>query len=272
MHDDAGAPGFESRVPADLSVAFQPIIDTVDRTVFSYEALLRGSRGEPAGSLLARVGAADMHRFDQICRDRAIRMAVQLGMDTHINLNLLPNGVFGSGQWIKQSLDAARSSGFPLHRIILEVTEGEAIEDHGGFARLINAYRRQGIKLAIDDFGAGYAGLNLLADFQPDLVKIDMSLVRGIQSNGPRQAIVRGIWQVCTDLGIDVIAEGVETREEYQWFAQLGVRLFQGYLFAKPGFECLPPVLFPATSTVAPRFRNKGAKGWCRETRREEES
>src|SRR4051812_26572894 len=124
----------ESRVPADISVAFQPIIDTVAGTVFSYEALLRGSRGESAGSLLARIGAADMHRFDQMCRDRAIRMAVQLGIATHINLNFLPNGIFGSEQWIKLSLDAARSSGFPLSRIILEVTEGEAIEDHGSFA------------------------------------------------------------------------------------------------------------------------------------------
>jgi EAL domain-containing protein (putative c-di-GMP-specific phosphodiesterase class I) len=235
----------QSRVPGDISVAFQPIVDIVAGTVFSYEALLRGARGESAGSLLAQVGAAELHRFDQICRDRAIRMAVQLGIATHINLNFLPNGIFGSEQWIRLSLDAARVIGFPLDRIILEVTEGEAIEDHGSFVRLINAYRRQGVKLAIDDFGAGYAGLNLLADFQPDIVKLDMSLVRGIHGNGPRQAIARGVTQVCTDLGIDVIAEGVETREEYAWFRDLGIRLFQGYLFAKPGFECLPPVNFP---------------------------
>jgi len=247
----AAAGSYESRVPAGLSVAFQPIVDTVAGTVYSYEALLRGSGGESAGSLLAQVSPADLHRFDEACRDRAIRMAVQLGMKTHLNLNFLPNAVFAGENWMERSLEAALSTGFPLERIILEVTEGETIADPAGFARIVNAYRRQGVKLAIHDFGAGYAGLNLLAEFQPDLVKIDMSLVRGINGDGPRQAIVRGVAQVCDDLGIDVIAEGVETAEEYAWFSGLGVRLFQGYFFAKPGFECLPQARFPGQRTLA---------------------
>lgn len=102
-----------------------------------------------------------------------------------------------------------------------------------------------GLKVAIDDFGAGYSGLNMLAGFQPDQVKIDMNLVRGIERHGPRQAIVRAVAQVCGDLGIDVIAEGVETLAEYAWFAEHVIRLFQGYLFAKPGFESLPRAHFP---------------------------
>ena len=231
--------------PEQIAVAFQPIVDVESRTVYSYEALLRGSRGESAGDLLGSVSADQIHRFDEACRDKAIRVAARLGIECRINLNFLPNGVFGSGHFIDASLEAARQAGFPINRIILEVTESEAIEDGPRFARLINAYRRQGLMLAIDDFGAGYAGLNLLAEFQPDLVKLDMSLVRGIHTHGPRQAIVRGIWQVCKDLGIDVIAEGVESRSEYEWFAEHGVRLFQGYFFARPGFECLPTVTFP---------------------------
>jgi EAL domain-containing protein (putative c-di-GMP-specific phosphodiesterase class I) len=99
--------------------------------------------------------------------------------------------------------------------------------------------------VAIDDFGAGYSGLNLLADFQPDQIKLDMKLVRGIERHGPRQAIVRAIDQACQDLGIDVIAEGVETVEEYAWLANQGIKLFQGYLFAKPAFESFPPVHYP---------------------------
>jgi EAL domain-containing protein (putative c-di-GMP-specific phosphodiesterase class I) len=109
-----------------------------------------------------------------------------------------------------------------------------------------------GIKLAIDDFGAGYSGLNLLAEFQPDQVKIDMNLVRGIEKHGPRQAIVRGIAQVCVDLGIDVIAEGVETLQEFRWFEDQGIRLFQGYLFAKPAFEQFPAAFYPER-IVSPR-------------------
>ena len=99
--------------------------------------------------------------------------------------------------------------------------------------------------MAIDDFGAGYSGLNLLADFQPDQIKLDMKLIRGIEWHGPRQAIVRAINQICLDLGIDVIAEGVETELEYAWLASQGIHLYQGYLFAKPGFESFPKVHYP---------------------------
>ena len=100
------------------------------------------------------------------------------------------------------------------------------------------------MRVAIDDFGAGHSGLNLLAEFQPDLLKLDMNLVRDIHTHGPRQAIVRGILQTCGDLAIDVIAEGVETEPEFAWFEAHDVELFQGYFFAKSGFECLPGFRF----------------------------
>ena len=123
-----------------------------------------------------------------------------------------------------------------------EVTESEVIDNQVEFAQLINEYRSQGLKVAIDDFGAGYSGLNLLADFQPDQIKLDMNLVRSIESRGPRQAIVRAIAQACRDLGIEVIAEGVETDVR-------GVPVVLGpgraavpglYLFAGPAFESFP--------------------------------
>lgn len=104
---------------------------------------------------------------------------------------------------------------------------------------IVNEHRNAGIIFAIDDFGSGYAGLNLLADFQPDIIKLDMHLIRHINSKGPRQAIVCGIIKTCTDLGIDIIAEGVETRNEYEWLRNAGIKYFQGILFAKPGFEKL---------------------------------
>jgi EAL domain-containing protein (putative c-di-GMP-specific phosphodiesterase class I) len=102
-----------------------------------------------------------------------------------------------------------------------------------------------GLKVAIDDFGAGYSGLNLLAEFQPDQVKLDMKLIRSIESHGPRQAIVQAVNQICVDLGIDVIAEGVETQAEYEWLRSRRIFLFQGFLFARPALESLPTVHFP---------------------------
>ena len=114
-------------------------------------------------------------------------------------------------------------------------------------------YKRIGFMTAIDDFGAGFAGLNLLADFQPDIVKLDMALTRGIDSDRVRRAIVSGIVRLCDELGIRVIAEGIETPAECLTLRDEGVTLFQGYLFARPGFEDLPKIDEAVWPAVAPR-------------------
>ena len=243
----ARSPAAQADVPV-FSYAFQPIVDVDKREVFSHEALIRGLAGEPAYQVLDRVPPGQRYAFDRDSRVAAIGLAASLGLSSHLNLNLLPQGLYVSADSISSTLEAAVRNHIPVDRIILEVTEGEVIADHANFAERLNEYRRTGLKLAIDDFGAGYAGLNLLADFQPDQVKIDMNLVRGIERHGPRQAIVRAVAQACSELGIDVIAEGVETVGEYLWFVDQGVFLFQGYLFARPGFECLPPFTIPASA------------------------
>jgi blue light- and temperature-responsive anti-repressor len=236
-------------VAAAFSYAFQPIVDTVAREVFSYEALIRGCTNEPAFRVLELVPEDLKHQFDQESRIHAINLAARIGLQCNLNLNFLPRSLELCADSIGNTCKAAVDSCLSLEQIILEVTEGEVIDDQTHFAALLNEYRGMGIKLAIDDFGAGYSGLNLLAEFQPDHVKIDMHLVRGIEKHGPRQAIVRGIVQVCGDLGIDVIAEGVETPQEFRWFEDHGIRLFQGYLFAKPAFESFPPVFYPESVT-----------------------
>jgi EAL domain-containing protein (putative c-di-GMP-specific phosphodiesterase class I) len=99
---------------------------------------------------------------------------------------------------------------------------------------------------AIDDFGAGYAGLNLLADFQPDLIKLDMQLIRNIDQDNVRQILVEATLQMCRKLNIRVIAEGIESLAELRTLQAMGVELFQGYLLAKPGFQSLPDIHWPA--------------------------
>lgn len=228
----------------DVSFAFQPIVDIESRKVFAYEALVRGTSNEPAGAVFASLESAQLHAFDGAARVQAIALAASLGLDTGLSLNFLPQSLEMFPDSISSTLDAARSAGLSERRIFLEVTEGELIRDPAGFSKTIIQYRSSGMQLAIDDFGAGHSGLNLLADFQPDVIKIDMYLVRDIDSKGPRQAIARAVIQVCGDLGIDVIAEGVETEKEYRWFKREGVRLFQGYLFGRPSFETLSQPLF----------------------------
>ena len=103
----------------------------------------------------------------------------------------------------------------------------------------IKHYRSTGLTFAIDDFGSGFAGLSLLADFQPDFIKLDRYIIRSIQSHKARQAIVKGVLQTCEDLAIQVVAEGVECSQEFAWLKDHGVILFQGTLFAEPRFEQL---------------------------------
>ncbi len=236
-----------------FTFAFQPIVDIYACEVISYEALIRGPGNQSAYQIFEQMPAERIHLFDENARIGAIRLATRLGIGCDLNLNLLPRGLYSSSTAIQSTIDAANRDHLPVTRLVLEVTEGEIIADMAHFADLINEYRGLGLKVAIDDFGAGYSGLNLLVNFQPDQIKLDMFLVRGIESHGPRQAIVRAINQVCGDLGIDVIAEGVETTAEYEWLASQGLRLFQGYLFGKPGFESFPPIHYPERDGIRTR-------------------
>jgi EAL domain-containing protein (putative c-di-GMP-specific phosphodiesterase class I) len=229
----------------EFSFAFQPIINIETGSIVSFEALVRGMDNSPAWQIFQQVHEGNKYYFDEVVRLKAISLAARLGINCNLNLNLLPRSLEVSRSAISSTLEMAERSGIPNHQIIIEITESEIINNVGWFIDAIDYYRSSGVIFAIDDFGAGYSGLNLLADFQPDSVKIDMSLVRSIHNHGPRQAIVRGIIRTCQDLGIDIIAEGVENNEEYQWCHEEGINLFQGYFFGKPGFEQLPIAFFP---------------------------
>lgn len=224
----------------DISMAFQPIVDLEQGTIFAQEALVRGPNGESAASVFAQVDESNLYRFDQACRVKAIEMAARLGLDTFVSINFMPNAVYRAESCIQATLIAAAEHGFPVDRIIFEITEADRVTDKAHLRNIVEYYKKRGFYTAIDDFGAGYAGLNLLAEFVPDLVKLDMELVRAIDTDRTRQSIVRHMLGLCADLGVKVIAEGIETREELEVLRDLGVKLFQGYLLARPGFQSLP--------------------------------
>lgn len=234
--------GKAESVGFQFDYAYQPIVDVKRMTVFAHEALVRGPNGEGATSVLAQVNDHNRYRFDQACRVKAIKGARELEIREHISINFLPNAIYKPELCIRTTLEAARVHGFPLDRIIFEVTEGERIEDGPWFAEILREYKRCGFKTAIDDFGAGFAGMKLLADFQPDLIKIDMDLIRDVDSNKPRQAIVRSLVALCQDMQIRVIAEGIETPAERDFLQDVGIHLMQGYFFAKPAFRATASV------------------------------
>lgn len=235
-------------LPFDITMAFQPIVDTRNNSVFAYEALVRGTDGAGAWSILSRVTETNRYVFDQSCRVKAVELASRLKVPCFVSINFLPNAVYQAATCIRATLEAARRYNFPTDQLIFEITENEKLVDKDHLKSIIKEYRRQGFKTAIDDFGAGYSGLNLLAEFQPDLIKLDMEIVRDIDRDPVRQAIVRGIIGVCQALSIDVIAEGIESQEELDILRSMGIFLFQGYLFAKPGFEHLPQIDWPANA------------------------
>ncbi|ACR32423.1 EAL domain-containing protein [Burkholderia glumae] len=223
-----------------LRFAFQPIVDTGTGAAYAYEALVRGPNGEPAAAVLETVDEASRYHFDQRCRTSAIEQAAALNIDVHLSINFMPNAVYRPEACIRSTLEAAEKFQFPSDRIIFETVEGENILGRSHLVDIFRSYRSFGFQTAIDDFGAGFSGLKLLADFQPDLIKLDMDLVRGVDTNAARQSIVRGVVSMCRELDIRVIAEGVETLGERDFFTAHGVSLMQGYLFAKPAFHSTP--------------------------------
>jgi len=234
--------------PFPFSMAFQPIVDVETRQVFAYEALVRGPNGESAFSVLSQVTAENQYAFDQNCRVAAITTAARLGLadrGAHLSINFMPGAVYSATACIKLTLDTSRRCNFPVDRLIFEITEGEEVVDKAHLRGIVDEYRRLGFHVALDDFGSGYSGLSLLAELPVHHIKLDIDLVRNLAQRPTALTIVKSVVALAAALGQNVVAEGVETVEEYLAVRSCGIRFMQGYLFAKPGFECLPEVNWP---------------------------
>lgn len=230
-----------------ITMAFQPIVNVEARSVFAHEALVRGLEGQGAGLVLGRVSEENRYAFDQLCRTTAIELAASLDMaalGSDLSINFLPDAVYEPRACIQLTLAAAARTGFPLDRIIFEFTENQAL-DTVHILNILRSYREMGFKTAIDDFGSGYAGLGLITRFQPDLVKLDMGLIRGIGTDLVKRTVVRHTLAMLRDLGIEPICEGVETVEEFTVLRDMGVSLMQGYLLARPALSSLATVTWP---------------------------
>lgn len=234
----------KSTLDFDFTMAFQPIINCKTRKIFGYEALARGLNNESAFSVIAKVNDENRYLFDQLCRVKAIALAAELHLDGMLSINFLPNAIYKPERCIRTTLEAAKKTGFPTERIMFEFTENENIDDTDFVKNIVEYYKESGFKTAIDDFGSGYAGLGLLADFQTNIIKFDMKLIRNIHQEAARQHIITHCLNLFRDLNITPLAEGVETTGEMLWLRDAGIELMQGYLFARPGFQSLPPVDF----------------------------
>ena len=228
----------------EFKMAFQPIVDVANHRVWGYEALVRGANGESALSILDQLTDETRYQFDQTSRVMAIETAGSLFQqkDLRLSINFMPNAVYEPTACIQKTLAAAKRADFPHRNLMFEFTENERMVDPAHVLNIIETYRKLGFWTALDDFGAGYAGLGLLCRLQPDLIKIDMELLRDIHLSRAKQAIVAGIVGIARTLDIEVLGEGVENEQELTTLKAAGISLFQGYHFAKPGLMALPDV------------------------------
>lgn len=229
------------RLPPPFGIAFQPVASVRTRRLTAQEALVRGVGGRPAATVLGRVEAAARASFELAVVQYAMARALALGItvDLHVNLSphVLTRTVGGAAEAAERLLRLAEAERFPPYRLVLEMTEGERIDDPPRLRRLADAARTVNVRLALDDFGAGYNGLALLAEVEPDVLKIDMALTRGIDRDRVRRSIVAGIMRMVEGTATRVIAEGVETVAELAALTDLGVEEVQGFLIGAPAYE-----------------------------------
>jgi len=237
-------------------MAFQPIVDARAGWVLGYEALARGPMGQPAISVLAQLDADNVQAFDQQSRVAAVRWARRLNLDGMLAINFSPNAVTNPDACIGSTLLALHAAGWGTGRVIFELGAARANMDREHLLDILHCYRDYGFKTAFDDFGTGPADLALLAGFQPDFIKLDMALVAGVARRESSRIIVRNLVRLCEELDCKPIAEGVERPDQALALVDLGVRLQQGFLYAKPGFQQLPQPSFgaavPALADDAP--------------------
>ncbi|MBC7488809.1 MAG: EAL domain-containing protein [Glaciimonas sp.] len=205
------------------------------RSIYAHEAFVRGPNGESAFSVLLQVTDANRYAFDQACRVGAIRDTSEVEMNEMLSINFFSNAVYRPEACIRSAFAAEKLYRFPGEKIIFELTEYEQIHNRANLVNIFREYQRFRFSNAIDDFGARYAGLDLLAEYQPNIIKINMTVVRDIDTSKPKQAIVL----ICPAMDVRVLAEGIETIAERDFLQNTGIHLMQGYLFCKPTFQAL---------------------------------
>ena len=231
---------------ADCSFAFQPIVDPFMQEVVSWEALIRTLSGDSPGAYFASLPREELYEADLRSKQVALSMASALGLQTQtLSINLLPMTLVNVPHAVDYLLTAIEANGFVPEQIVVEFTESEAISRFDEFTHSVRQLKSAGISVTIDHFGAGFAGLQLLAQFQPDRIKINRDLIANVHKSGPRQAIVQAIIKCCASLEIQFCAVGVELAEEWMWLESAGISQFQGHLFAGPRLGGIPTIAWP---------------------------
>lgn len=221
-----------------VSIVYQPIVSLASAEPLGYEALARG----PHGSRLATPDAlftqaeesGSLSALERICRAKAVSHLGSISAHQKLFINVHARTVCDSGFVGGETLALLRRQGLEPTQVVFELTERHYVANYQAFQATLRHYREQGYQIAVDDVGAGHSGLLTLAEIKPDYIKIDMSLVRGLDHDLARQAVIRALCTVAKNINAKVVAEGIETEAELTTLISLGVDYGQGYFIAKP--------------------------------------
>ncbi len=234
---------------------FQPLVSVSTRQTRAYECLIRGRDATgviPAPRLLGAARTMGIvHELDKAAWRSAIRRGAGLAKQGHqLFVNFTPSSIADLKFGLQEAVATCKEYGVPFENLVFEVTEGEEIHDIGQLEKIVNGYRAEGAKVALDDLGSGYSSILHLADLLPDYVKLDQGLVRGAHGDYVRSVLLKAITDAAHDLGIQVVAEGVETEEDLKFCIAIDADLVQGYYLAYPA-ETPLPVSVEALDTLA---------------------
>jgi EAL domain-containing protein (putative c-di-GMP-specific phosphodiesterase class I) len=227
-----------------LETWYQPVVRVADQSIWGYECLMRGRT--PDGSLVLPPRILDWARqerltfmLDRLSRERHLRSAGQfgLGQDSYLLVNFLPTTIYEPATCLRTTVKAADQAGLNPEQVIFEVVESEQMEDWEHLVSILGFYRRAGFSVALDDVGTGYSGLMMLAELSPDLIKIDRGLVARAPESKLHRGICRSLASLARESGKLTLAEGIETEQQQDTMAALGIDLQQGFLFGRPSPE-----------------------------------
>lgn len=239
-----------------LRVVLQPVVDLRNGSVRGYEALARGPRGsrlESPDQLFSTGRRVNLlFALEQVCRRYALLAKRRfLSREEYLFLNVEPEIINEPRLQAEIHREVLSILEIEPGEVVLELTERMAIDDYSRVARAIEGYIDLGFKVAVDDLGAGYANLRLIAEVRPDFIKVDMTLIRGIDSNPRKQALLETLSILADKVDARLVAEGVETDAELRTLASLGADYAQGFYLARP--EENPPRVAPSVMTALAR-------------------
>ena len=241
--DRAGLQARFDRALETMWMAFQPIVDPGRGRLFGYEALMRAnepSLPHPGAILDAAERLERVRELGRHIRSLTAAAFAKAPADAALFVNLHSRDLLDPGLYEEDA---------PLRRfadrVVLEITERAALHDVKDINARVSVLRYNGYRIAIDDLGAGYAGLSSFVALEPEIVKLDMSLVRGVHKSPIKWRLMKSMTAVCEEMNIRVVAEGVEVREELECVRECGCHLAQGYLYAKPGPPFPEPAVVP---------------------------